>query len=120
MADPRWRFRVVEGVADLMLAASEVGGLPRPLTGPTGEIPSIVFRFVDGDAAGDGTVAIIHATEIVPGTTIQARVVFPDAPPDENFTGRRFELWLGHPVGSAVMLSIDRDERPSPPGSDPH
>jgi hypothetical protein len=64
--------------------------------------------------AGAGTVAVVEAARIDPGTSLRARVVFPDAPPDEDFTGRRFELWLGRPVGSAVMAAIERDETSSP------
>jgi len=118
MAGPDHRFRVVEGIADLVLTATEDGGLERPLTGPSGGIPSIVFRFVDGNVAGDGTVAVVEAAQIEPGTSFRARVVFPDAPPDEDFTDRRFELWLGHPVGSAVMVAIERDETPPSPDAD--
>jgi hypothetical protein len=117
MAGTDHRFLVVERIADLVLTATEDGGLERPLTGPTGG-SRIVFRFVDGKVAGDGTVAVVEAAQLEPGTSFRARVVFPDAPPDEDFTDRRFELWLGHPVGSAVMVAIERDETPPSPDAD--
>jgi hypothetical protein len=86
------RFRVVKATADLNAAATSEGGLPRALTPPG---PSVVFRFVDGEEVGAGVVAFVDAPRLEPGSTVQVGVTFPDAPPHEDFSGRRFELWLG-------------------------
>jgi hypothetical protein len=70
----------------------------------------LVFRFVDGPLAGLGVVAVVDApaqSEMGPDTAVVAEVVFPDAPPDEDFLGRRFEVWLGHPVGCAEIVAIE-------------
>lgn len=86
---------------------SKRGGLPRPLALPT---QSLVFRFVDGPLAGIGVVAVVDVPgepEIGPDTAMLVEVVFPDAPADEDFLGRRFEVWLGHPVGHAEIVAIE-------------
>jgi hypothetical protein len=103
------RFRAVKATADLDLVTTSEGGLPRALTPPG---PSVVFRFVDGENVGAGVVAFIDAPRLEPGSTIQVGVTFPDAPHNEDFVGRRFELWLGDTIGSAHIVSIESDESP--------
>jgi hypothetical protein len=98
-------------MADIILTPTNEGGLKDPLANPT---RSIVFRFVDGALVGNGTVAIIDVegeTQLQAGMDTRARVVFPDAPSDEIFTGRRFELWDGRSIGSAIMVAVESDER---------
>jgi hypothetical protein len=107
------RFRFVKVLADLTLLETAAGGLSQPLDLPT---PSLVFRFVDGDLAGAGTVGVIEAggrPRLEPGAAFQASVLFPDAPPSEEFAARRFELWQGRVVGEARVVEIQTDERPS-------
>jgi hypothetical protein len=107
------RFRSVKVLADLTLLETAAGGLSQPLDLPT---PSLVFRFVDGDLAGAGTVGVIEAEgrpRLEPGSVFRASVQFPDAPPNEEFAARRFELWQGHVVGEARVVEVQTDERPN-------
>jgi hypothetical protein len=93
-------------------AASGEGGLGQPLLLPT---PSLVFRFVDGELSGAGTVGVIEATEVKqldPGVSLRAHVVFPDAPPEEEFAEREFELWQGRVVGRARVVEVQLDKPP--------
>jgi hypothetical protein len=102
-------FRSVTVRAELRLVAADEGGLREPLQVPT---QSLVFRFVDGAHKGEGVVAVVsvaRGVELAAGTVADARITFPDAPPDEMFSGRRFELWLGSVVGSATVKEIEAD-----------
>lgn len=66
---------------------------------------------MDGPLAGIGVVAVVHVpgeSEIRPDMAVMVEVVFPDAPPEEDFLGRRFEVWLGHPVGHATIIAIKK------------
>jgi hypothetical protein len=104
------RLRCVKVVANLDLLESAAGGLSQPITLPT---PSIVFRFVDGDVAGAGTVGVIEAEDrqkLEAGSSFPATVMFPDAPPGEEFAARRFELWHGRVVGEARVVEVQTDE----------
>lgn len=95
----------------MSLAPSHEGGLPEPLALPT---QSLLFRFTDGLDVGAGIVAIVDAQDaelIAPGESREVAVVFPDAPREIEFDGRRFELWLGRSVGEAEMLSVEPEAR---------
>lgn len=100
-------FRVVRSRARLSFDAESNGGLHQPLALPT---QSIVFKFVDGELADSGVVAIVASAgldSVSAGSVIDAEVTFPDAPPEENFRDRAFRLWIGRDIGSAVITAVE-------------
>jgi hypothetical protein len=113
MSEPNPERRVVRCRARLELQPTDDGGIRQPLTLPT---QSIVFKFTDGPLKGAGTLAIIAvpgSEQLSAGTEIDADVIFPDAPPDEDFRSRRFSLWTGREVGTATVAEIDGDSGPT-------
>ena len=99
-------FRVVRCRAHLSFATESDGGLRQPLTLPT---QSIVFKFVDGEIAGRGAVAIVESADtqsVSGGSVIDADVTFPDAPPREKFQDREFTLWAGRDLGTAIITEV--------------
>src|SRR5438132_3925289 len=102
-------FLVIRCRARLSFAADAEGGLHQPLALPT---QSIVFKFVDGESAGAGVVAIMECAEqasVTAGSSVDAVVTFPDAPSGEDFHDRSFALWLGRDIGTALIMAVDSE-----------
>jgi len=100
-------FRVVRCRGRLSFATESDGGLEQPLTVPT---QSIVFKFVDGELAGSGVVAIVQSPDIESisaGAVVDADITFPDAPDGQDFRDRTFKLWIGRDIGTALITAVE-------------
>jgi hypothetical protein len=81
---------------------------------------SLAFRLIDGLDAGAGIDGFIDqpspdVDSLSAGDVVEARVQFPLARPGlDVLEGRRFMLWMGRPVGEAVVTAILSDSPSSP------
>lgn len=90
---------------ELELLAADDGGLRQSIKLPT---PSLVFRDLDVEVILGYTAKIEHdqLRELAPGTAARARAVFIGVPATKVWVGRKFALWAGRDVGTALVLAI--------------
>lgn len=87
-----------------MLSTAD-GGLRQPMKLPT---PSLVFRILDADEIVGYTATIEHneLTALIPGSRIRARAVFIGVPAKEVWVARKFALWHGRDIGTALVQAL--------------